>query len=452
VDVGRCAPETLIAVLAAGFVLPACSPSPPADSAVLLTVDTWRGDRFGAGGSPDVRTPHLDRFFRGGLQFADAYSVIPTTLASHATLLTGQWPTGHGVPRNGWPLPPDVDTLAEILGREGFATGAFVSSAALHPDLGLDQGFDVYDFDAPFAVARDQDWRGAEETLARASSWWNAESGRRFLWVHVFEPHFPYSPAPEDLALYETGYRGPADGSMDYLFSVWERKVPFSAADRAHLTALYHAEITGLDRKLGRFLEALAEEERVVTVVVADHGESLGEHGLDFKHGPHVYPADIHVPLLVRGAAPFAPGLSTALASTVDVCGTLLGRLGVHAALPAGTHDLAEPTDAEPVAFAEASMPWNVEEAGRYPNVHKQRAVRTPEWSYVETPYLGAEEWYRRAADPGEASPVAAPAEPERTRLPALLEDWIARGRDRPAPTTVDPVLVDRLRSLGYIE
>ncbi|MBZ0268100.1 sulfatase-like hydrolase/transferase [bacterium] len=447
---GRRAPETLIAVLGACLVVPACSPSPPADSAVLLTVDTWRADRFGAGGHPDVRTPHLDRFFRGGLQFADAYSVIPTTLASHATLLSGEWSTGHGVPRNGWPVPPDVDTIAEILGREGFATGAFVSSAALHPELGLDQGFDVYDFEAPHAVARDQDWRGAEETLRRAQSWWGAETGRRFLWVHVFEPHFPYAPAPEDLALYETGYRGDANGSMDYLFSVWERTVRFDEADRAHLEALYHAEITGLDRKLGRFLEAFAREEGVVTVVVADHGESLGEHGLDFKHGPLVYAADIQVPLLFRGAEPFAPGISGALTSTVDVCTTLLGRLGVDAPRPEGTHDLAGPAAARPLAYAEASMPWNVEEEGLYPNVHKQRVVRTPEWSYVETPYLGGREWYRRSADPAELSPVPTPADPE--GLPALLDDWIARGRDRPAPTTVDPALVDRLRSLGYIE
>lgn len=463
---GRRAPETLIArparglvavclvaacLVAACLVAAGCSPSPPAQSAVLLTVDTWRADRFGAGGHPDVRTPHIDRFFRGGTQFADAYSVIPTTLASHTTLLSGEFATRHGVPRNEWPVPADVETLAEILGRGGFATGAFVSSAALDPALGLDQGFDVYDFETPQSVARDQDWRGAEETLRRARSWWDAETGRRFLWVHLFEPHFPYSPSPEDLALYEKRYAGSADGSMDYLFAVWDKRVPFEAADRAHLTALYHAEITGLDRKLGRFLEALAAEDHVVTVVVADHGESLGEHGLDFKHGPHVYPADVHVPLLVRGAAPFAPGLTARLTSTVDVFGTLLGRLGVKAELPEGAGDLAAP-NAEPLAFAEASMPWNVEEKGLYANLYKQRVIRTRDWSFVETPYLDRQEWYGRAADPAESAPVAAPAAPEGARLPEMLEDWIDRGRERPAPATVDPDLLESLKSLGYIE
>jgi arylsulfatase A-like enzyme len=394
-------------ILWLGLATAACSPSSPAtDSAVLLTIDTWRADRFGAGGHPAVRTPHLDRFFRGGTQFCDAFSPVPTTLASHASLLSGEWPTGHGVPRNGWPVPDEVVTVAEIVRPEGFATAAFVSSAALDRAFRLDQGFDVYDFEASHEVARDQSWRPAGDTLARAEQWWESASGRRFLWVHLFEPHFPYDPDPNDFALYDTAYRGAADGSMDFLFSVWEDPSRLDGGGREHLEALYHAEITGLDRAVGRFLSRLAAEERTIVVLTSDHGESLGEHGLDFKHGPHVYPGDVQVPLLVRGAG-FGNGVSDAVVRTVDVPRTLLDALGVAAELPEAAGSLANPGSGH--AYAEASMPWNLEEEGVYANAHKQRVVRTREWSCVVTPWRNETRWFDRRRDPAELVPRAAP-------------------------------------------
>ena len=430
------------------------SSSPPAESAILITIDTWRADRFGAGGHPDVRTPHLDRFFRGGTQFVDAWAPIPTTLASHASLLTGEWPTGHGVPRNGWPVPEDVVTIAELLGEEGFSTAAFVSSAALDPGFRLGQGFDVYDFASTARVERDQNWRPAPATLERAQRWWESTPGRRLLWVHFFEPHFPYDPDPVDFALYDTGYRGPADGSMDFLFAAWADSSLLQGGARAHLEALYHAEITGLDRKLGRFLDALAVEHRLLTILTADHGESLGEHGLSFKHGPHVFAGDVSVPLVARGVAPFGPGVSDAVVRTVDVPGTILDLLGVEANLPEGAAALTPSPGhgGDRLSFAEASMPWNVEEAGLYANAHKQRVIRTRDWTYVETPFANEKLWFDRRRDPGERRPAAGPGGEEKDRLTRELTEWIARGTHRPAPSTVDPELIEQLRALGYIE
>lgn len=436
---------------AIGVGVTGCSPAPPpADSAVIITIDTWRADRLGAGGHPSVRTPHLDRFFRRSTQFADAHACIPTTLASHASILSGEWPTGHGVPRNGWPMPAEVETLPEILGPAGFATGAFVSSAALDPALGLDQGFDVYDFDTPNTVERDQDWREGADTLRRAADWWSAADGRRFLWVHLFEPHFPYDPPAIDFRCYDTGYRGPANGTMDFFFAMWDDASLLPPEASAHLESLYHAEISGMDRTLGPYLRAWEEEEGVLVIVVADHGESLREHALRFKHGPLVYPADVQVPLAVGGGAPFGSAVVGDVARTVDIPGTVLDRLGVAAALPDGAGSLAR-TD-KPDAFAEASMPWGVEEEGVYPNYHKQRVIRTRDWAYVETPYRRDSAWFRRAADPAELNPTTGPGGAEEERMVEALHAWIERGRDRPAPTTVNPDLMDQLRSLGYIE
>jgi arylsulfatase A-like enzyme len=418
---------------------------------VLVTIDTWRADRFGAGGHPYVRTPHLDRFFRGGTQFSEAYSPVPTTLASHASLLTGEWPTGHGVPRNGWPVPDDVVTIAELLDAEGFATAAFVSSAALDPAFRLDQGFGVYDFEPAVQVERDQAWRPAVQTLAVAEHWWESTPGSRFLWVHLFEPHFPYDPAPEDLALYRTEYRGSADGSMDFLFRLWEDASLLDGGGREHLTALYHAEITGVDRAVGAFLERLGREDRVLVILTSDHGESLGEHALDFKHGPHVFPGDVQVPLLVRGPA-FAARVSDAIVRTVDVPRTILEKLGVRADLPSAAGSLAAPDRANTLAYAEASMPWNVEREGAWANQYKQRVVRNRDWSCVVTPWRNETLWFDRRRDPGERDPRSAPDGPVADELRAALAAWIGQGRYRAPPTTVDPELVERLRALGYTE
>ncbi len=429
-----------------------CAPPPSAPSAIVVTIDTWRADRFGAGGHPRVRTPHLDRFFRRAVQFSDAWAPAPTTLASHATLLTGRWPSGHRIPRNGWPLPDDVPTLAEELHRAGVATGAFISSAALDPAFGLGRGFDVYDAHATQTVARDQAWRRADETLALAWDWWSGAKGRRLLFVHLFEPHFPYEPRREDFALYDTGYRGPANGSMDFLFALWDDASLFTPDVRAHLEALYHAEITGVDRAMGRFLEAAAEVPDALIVVTSDHGESLGEHGLRFKHGPYVYESDVHVALGVRGAGP--PRVSSATVRTIDISRTIAEWFQLRAEVASEGDDLRAHVGGGRgrEAYSEASMPWDAEAPDEYPNARKQRAVRSAEWSYIETPWRGEVQWVRRAEDPGEVRPLSVPPSDAPATLAERLRAWIGRGVARAAPSGVDASVRERLRSLGYVD
>jgi arylsulfatase A-like enzyme len=256
-----------------------------------------------------------------------------------------------------------------------------------------------------------------------------------------------------DFALYDTGYVGPADGSMDFLFAMWDDASLLPPEARRHLEALYHAEITGLDRALGSFLEEVWREERTLVVVTSDHGESLGEHGLRFKHGPHVYPGDVRVPLAVGGTAAFPPGVSGAMVRTLDVYGTILAALGGEPAAGTVSGDLADWAaggEGLPV-FGEASMPWNVEVEGEWANRYKQRVVRTPEWSLVDTPWSGSHSYHDRARDWDELGSGAPPG-PVARDLRGRLEEWSARPAHRVAPATVDPALVERLEALGYVE
>jgi arylsulfatase A-like enzyme len=111
---------------------------------VLVTLDTTRADRLGCYGNPRVRTPHLDRLASEATLFEQAFTPIPSTLPSHASILTGTSPARHGLHDNAvYALEADATTLAGVLRGAGFATGAFVSAFVLDRQFGLAQGFDV---------------------------------------------------------------------------------------------------------------------------------------------------------------------------------------------------------------------------------------------------------------------------------------------------------------------
>lgn len=186
----------LVALLVAGG---GCSSRAvrPADSLVLVSIDTCRADALGCyGGSPQT-TPNLDRLAAQSVVFENAVSPVPITLPAHCSLMTGLDPGRHGVHYNlGHLLDPRRDTLAELAARHGFATGAFVSSIVLDRRWGLDQGFSDYQDDLS---NRPRNVFGAErpgtETVDLASRWLRAHRGERFfLFVHLYEPHKPYEP------------------------------------------------------------------------------------------------------------------------------------------------------------------------------------------------------------------------------------------------------------------
>ncbi len=140
-------------------------------------------------------------------------------------MMTGRHPQSLGIPRNSFPLAAGIPTLAELLASRGYRTAAFVSCSALASDMGLARGFDRYDEEFGISAA-DQDQRRAEATTAAALNWLRKNSDSPFfLWVHYFDPHFPYDPpAPFD-TIYGSAYQGPADGSMAYLERLWQNEI-----------------------------------------------------------------------------------------------------------------------------------------------------------------------------------------------------------------------------------
>src|SRR5213594_1063087 len=234
-------------------VAPAARPN-----VLLVTIDTLRADYLGCYGRAAAATPTMDALAGRGVRFATAVAHVPLTGPSHASILTGRTPLGHGFRDNGgYVIPAEAKTAADDFRQAGYRTAAFVSGFPLDRRFGFDRGFDAYDDHLP--KGNDPRRTPYVERLADATT----DAALRglgspvpagapasfFLWVHYYDPHAPYEP-PADLA---------------------ERYSP----------APYDGEIAFVDRQLARLLHALDvrnETGRTVVIVTADHGESLGEH------------------------------------------------------------------------------------------------------------------------------------------------------------------------------
>jgi arylsulfatase A-like enzyme/Flp pilus assembly protein TadD len=289
------------ALLAASALVTACGKREQTN-VLLVTFDTTRADHLGyASGRRDL-TPNLDRLAREGTWFSDCSATAPVTLVSHASILTGLYPPGHGVRDNGRVLPDDTPiALPLLLHGAGLETHAVVSAFVLASQFGLGRGFDSYDDDLSSGAAAGRQTYvevPAARTADRALDWLGnrrAPAKPFFLWIHFFDPHGPYT-APEEIAR-----RFPGDP--------------------------YSAEIAYADRELGRVLDDLertGELRRTLVVFTADHGESLGEHE-EKTHGVFLYQSTIHVPLFFSGPGVPRGEKRAEPASGVDILPTVAG-------------------------------------------------------------------------------------------------------------------------------
>jgi arylsulfatase A-like enzyme/Tfp pilus assembly protein PilF len=363
-----------------------------------VTLDTTRADAIGPE-AKGVETPAFDALARRGLRFRQAYATAPETLPSHASMLTGLYPAGHGVHENARYLAADRPLLAERLRQAGYRTAAFVSAFVLARRFGLARGFDRYDDELGAELAE----RTAAETTALALACLREETQRPlFLWVHYYDPHHPYSP-PEP-------YRG------------------------RYAKAPYLGEVAAMDEQLGRLVQAFEAGGGPVAIVVAsDHGEGLGDHG-ESQHGNLLYQSTMHVPLALVGPG-VAAGVSDAPVSTRRVFHTILDWAGLE------ERDSLRGTRPE-IVLGEAMKPFLA--YGWQPQV---MAVEGRHKAIL----AGRQEVYDVVADPGETRDLAAEAGLSRPLRTAL--------RDYPLPSLEPPRAAEslgeeerrKLASLGYV-
>src|SRR5262245_1664861 len=327
------------APILAALCLAGCAGEPAPRLFLLVSVDTLRADRLGAYGSDRGLTPRIDALARESELFRAAYAPASHTLPSVAALWTGRLPQEIGVVDNLSRLAPGVPTLAAELAERGFSTGAVVSNWVLRRSSGLDAGFSVYDDELPRReAARAVPERIASETTdaaLRLVGRCAAEPAVRCLvWVHYQDPHGPYTPPAGGREARLARERAEPDGGRllpilpgpfgtggipSYQALGGVREVAFYRAG-------YDAEIAYLDAEVGRLLDSVRERglwERAVVVLLADHGESLGENDYWFGHGEDLTEALVRVPLLLRVPGR-APGERPDVVSLVDLRPTLL--------------------------------------------------------------------------------------------------------------------------------
>jgi arylsulfatase A-like enzyme/Tfp pilus assembly protein PilF len=406
-----------LGIAIAFLLLAACHREKPVErpSILLVTLDTTRSDAIG----PDakgVETPSFNALVPRGMRFRAAYCAVPQTLPSHTSMLTGLYAGGHGVHENARHLSDNTPLVAEKLHAAGYRTAAFISAFALAKRFGLARGFDVWDED----FGADRAERNAQETTDRALAFLRQPSSQPlFLWVHYWDPHYPYTP-PEP---FRTKYA----------------KNP------------YYGEIAFMDQQLGRLVVAFQQNvhKPVAMIFVGDHGEGLGEHG-EQQHGNLMYQATMHVPLLLIGPG-VAAGATEVPVSTRRIFHTILDWAGIDASSLSLLVDARPSPGASrhPLPRGEGVVAGEAMKAfldyGWQPQVMAVDGTR-------KAILAGSLEVYDVAADPGETHNLAPQASLTREQR-ATLRDYpipsLAQAANATAPADAEER--KKLASLGYV-
>lgn len=448
---------------------PATPPTPTAAKAkynvLLVTLDTTRADRLGCYGYDRPTSPRLDALAADAVRFDQAIAQAALTPISHASILTGLNPYEHGLRLlhgvRGYTMNDKCVTLAELLRPAGCRTGAFVSAFPCSQRYTLNRGFDEFftGFDygraAREAVAADGQIRVDEfqcraDVVTDAAIRWINDGGEPFFaWVHYFDPH--------DAVL-----QPPAGSTPTF--------EPRGSTPEDKLRAVYDAEVSYMDAQFGRLLDALKQKnayDKTVIVVVADHGEGLGDH--NWWHHGALWQEQIRVPLLVR--VPGGPkGMVVGdLVRTIDIFPTIAEAVGVPHKPVTGESMMpllhGEKEETPRVAYAECCDPRSgfaddfKARTGR--PVGNMYAIVHPEWKYIwHELNEDSSELYHLADDPREQTnllPDATPAHQEiEAELLKTLVDWAGNADNlnprRLVPTDAGNAAAQKaLQDLGYL-
>ena len=448
----------------------------PGPSVLFVVIDTLRADRVAR---PDSPAAALGDWARDAAVFTNAESAAPFTMPSMAAMMTGLYPDRTGVIAH---VPgtqvkvPRGGMLAETARLDGIATGAVVANPWLsRPRSGFPRGFDVFATTRSEGLwqLRDNDARTVTDTALSLLERWKGR--RSFLWVHYFDPHMPYRPPARNAAAvgaprgrsqviddFESDHR-----DLTRLYS----GVGYDPGELAATRRLYDGEVNYVDEQLERLLRgtaALDTGHNTITVIVSDHGESLGEHGLFFAHDFTVYEELTHTVLMLRGPS-IPAGRHDEPVSLIDVAPTLCRLLDLRCPQGVDGRDILGGRPQRERALFAAGTPLR-DKGARFAGLQvpgidgRWSMVRRGDRKLVEIPTVSGSrfELYDLHSDPLELSDLnagfASDAQPRETaELRVLLQRWHAEmSRSRPAIEEPDKAAAAEdertLRSLGYLE
>ena len=442
----------------------AASTSGPRPNVLLITLDTLRADYLGCYGHPWIQSPAVDRLALDGVAFDTAISQAPSTTPSHCSIMTSLYPFDHDA-ENGKPMRRGLITLADVLRANGYETVAFTSATTTRSiNTGLQQGFDHYgdslvswseffgrdEFQQliifyVLGVAKDSQIPG-EVVTDRALRWLKNRSNKPFfVWLHYFDPHYPYGSPPPFRGM----YRGKAADGL-----------PMSDPRER-----YAEDITYADYQLGRFVNALKKlglYDKSLIVVTGDHGEAFGEkHGdiCEAGHDHYLYDTTQRVPLVIKPAGARLLGRRVSdQVELIDLAPTILDLLDIDTPRSFRGQSLAGLLEGRPSPYpprdAYSFNVVRVRGAAKYEvSFAQQIAVRSPEWKFITRPRLNEQELYNLLEDPAETTNVAG-AHPElvQQRIAQVAPLWDAtRDSSQDPHQRLAPALVRQLQALGYL-
>jgi len=442
----------LAAVAAAALLLFAAHQLSAADdrpSLLVITVDALRADRLGSYGYERPTSPNIDRILSDGLRFERAWTPEPLTGPAMCSMITGLQPQEHAATRNGLRMKPGLDSLPKTLADRGWRTAAVVGTWTLKDNLTLlGEHFGSYG-----ERLRRRRWFGilnseatAEDVTNDALEWLGDSShddpeSPFFLWVHYIEPHAPYRFHEEYAARL---------GIND---------------DQRTRRDRYDTEIAAVDDSIGRLLAGIREmgqEDNLVVVFTADHGESLGEHDY-WGHGRYLYEPSLRIPLGISWKGQIQPRSTSSHATLLDLAPTLLDLAGVDVpdALP-GLSWAATARGGDPLE--ERTLCYQAHRGAVHGGTHDSERKRSKgllwvgvisgdlkEILQVNRQYL---QIFDLAADSGELESLATNASrPSDQLLTCFAEISTGLGNlDRLATQKLDDETVEQLRALGYLE
>ncbi len=443
---------------------------PPArPNVVLISIDTLRADHVGALGYPLPTTPRLDALARDGWLFTDMTSASAYTLPSHATMLSGQQPSVHGVQRSDSVLSAARTTLlAEIFSRAGYRTRAFAAGGYVSPHYGFDRGFDAFSAIDPIRAPDSEKYRAyihkhpdlvtpdlfREHAPPRIREWLGEHRDEPFfLFIHTYTVHDYDSPS-EFLAMFDDGCESELTDHRPFVGPAGSAKL--GEADLAHIVHLYDAALRYVDSEIGRLLdelEALGLADRTIVAVTSDHGEEFLEHGI-FGHGHTLYQEMVHVPFILKipGESPRVVDRSVMLA---DIAPTLLAAADLEV-----DAEKMQGIDVTGEALRQARPIWS--EVDEF--AHKLALKTQGGWKLIHGPEGGGmrfenpKRWelYELGVDAGEeqdrSEEEAARRKQLSEQLLKLQERWISIGESlgAAAESELDDETFAQLQQLGY--
>jgi arylsulfatase A-like enzyme len=433
---------------------------------LLISIDSLRRDHLSCYGYLRQTTPAIDALAREGVRFETVASPTTWTLPAHLTLLTSLPPEVHGVINDSLRLGPDAVSVAQVLWRQGYATAGFVSGPYLQADYGFFRGFDHYDDYTVAQPTHEESHRGITSPglFHLVSRWLQAWDDRGqprpfFIFLHMWDVHYDYTPPPPYDALYDPDYAGTV--TADNYEEGNEVHAGMEARDLQHVVALYDGEIRFTDEYVGRILEQLnwlGILDRTIVVVTSDHGDEFFEHG-NKGHRKALYDETLLVPLVIR-YPPSIPAGSVVRHQVrlMDVAPTILHLAGVAPLpdfgslgrqLPQAERDLTPLIQDQ---TGENGMP-----VAAYGDLHgEQFSIRTESAKFIHRAgKRETYELYNLVKDPGEQENLVDSDPALASALSRQLDDrrvfWAARS-GHALQLELSEEQKERLRSLGYLK